>query len=48
MDEAEKEAKAAGVSRFAVVMPRRSHATAKAYAVIPLWLLSELMLEDPA
>ena len=48
LDEAEREAKAAGVSRFAVVFPRRSHATAKAYAVMPLWLLSELMLPDDA
>ncbi len=46
MDEAEKEAKAAGVSRFAVVWPRRSHSTAKAYACIPLWLLAELMLPE--
>ncbi|MCA1571965.1 MAG: hypothetical protein LC798_16970 [Chloroflexi bacterium] len=46
IDEAEKEARSAGVSRFAVVFPRRSHATAKAYAVVPLWLLSELMLPD--
>ena len=46
MDEAEKEAKSAGVARFAVVFPRRSHATAKAFAVVPLWLLAELMLPD--
>ncbi len=46
VDEAEKEAKAAGVSRYAVVFPRRSHSTAKAYAVVPLWLLAELMRED--
>lgn len=46
MDEAEREAKAAGVSRFAVVFPRKSHATAKAYAVVPLWLLAELMQPD--
>jgi len=45
MDEAEKEAKAAGTPRFAVVFPRRSHVTAKAFAVIPLWLLAELMQE---
>lgn len=43
MDEAEKEAKSAGVSRYAVVFPRRSHATGKAYAVITLELLAELM-----
>lgn len=46
IDEAEREALNAGVARFAVVFPRRSHRTAKAYAVIPLWLLSELMLPD--
>lgn len=46
MDEAEREAKAAGVARWAVVFPRRSHATAKAFAVVPLWLLAELMRED--
>lgn len=48
MDEAEREAKAAGVSRWAVVFPRRSHATAKAFAVVPLWLLAELMLPEDA
>jgi len=47
LDEAEKEAKNAGVSRFAVVFPRRSHVTAKAYVVMPLWLFSELALPDP-
>lgn len=46
IDDAERQAKRAGVSRFAVVFPRKSHATAKAYAVVPLWLLSELMLPD--
>lgn len=46
MDDAERQAERAGVARFAVVFPRRSHATAKAYAVVPLWLLTELMLPD--
>lgn len=46
LDEAEKQALRAGVSRFAVIFPRRSHATAKAFACVPLWLLSELMLPD--
>ncbi len=45
-DEAEREAKAAGVARWAVVFPRRSHSAAKAFAVVPLWLLAELMRED--
>ncbi len=48
VDEAEREAKAAGVSRFAVVFPRKGHTADKAYAVLPLWLLSELMLPDEA
>jgi hypothetical protein len=48
MDEAAVEASNAGAARYAVVFPRRSHATAKAYAVIPLWLLAELMLPDGA
>lgn len=43
-DEAAKEAQNAGMgNRWAVVMPRRSHVTAKAYAVISLELLAELM-----
>lgn len=46
MDEADREAKSAGVSRWAVVFPRRSHSTDKAYALIPAWLLAELMLPD--
>jgi hypothetical protein len=46
LDEAEKEAANAGVSRFAVVFPRKSHTVDKAYAVMPAWLLAELMRED--
>lgn len=43
-DEAAKEARSAGLgNRWAVVFPRRSHATAKAYAVISLELLAEVM-----
>ena len=43
-DEAAKEARTAGMgNRWAVVFPRRSHITAKAYAVISLELLAELM-----
>lgn len=42
-DEAEREAIAAGVYRWAVVFPRRSHQTRKAYCVVPLWLLADLM-----
>lgn len=43
-DEAAKEARTAGMGhRWAVVFPRRSHVTAKAYAVISLELLAELM-----
>ena len=42
-DEAEKEAMAAHVYRWAVVFPRKAHQTRKAYAVIPLWLLADLM-----
>ena len=43
-DEAAKEARTAGMgNRWAVVFPRRSHVTAKAYAVISLELLAELM-----
>lgn len=42
-DEAEREAINAGVYRWAVVVPRRAHQTRKAYAVIPLWCLAELM-----
>lgn len=45
-DEAEREALNAGVSRWAVVFPRRNHATAKGYALVPIWLLAELMLPD--
>lgn len=46
VDQAEKEAANAGVTRFAVVFPRRGKPTAQGYAVVPLWLLSELMLPD--
>ena len=42
-DEAEKEAMAAHVYRWAVVFPRKSHQTRKAYCLIPLWLLADLM-----
>ena len=43
-DEAAKEARTAGMgNRWAVVFPRRSHATGKAYAVVSLELLAELM-----
>lgn len=43
-DEAAKEARTAGMgNRWAVVFPRRNHVAAKAYAVISLELLAELM-----
>lgn len=43
-DEAAKEARTAGMgNRWAVVFPRRNHTTDKAYAVITLDLLAELM-----
>jgi hypothetical protein len=47
MDEAKKEALNAGVTRWAVVFPRRQKSTAEGYALIPLWLLSELALSEP-
>lgn len=46
LDEAQKEALSAGVSRFAVVFPRRNKSAADAFVLMPLWLLSELMLPD--
>lgn len=46
MSEAEKEAAKAGVMRFALIKKRRQKSTAEAFAVIPLWLLAELMKED--
>lgn len=46
MREAEREALTAGVSRFAVVIPQKGRATELGYAVLPLWLLGELMLPD--
>lgn len=48
MDEAATEAANAGVSRYAVVMPRRRKPTAEGYAVVPIWLLAELMQPDGA
>lgn len=48
LDEAKREALAAGVSRFAVVFKRRGKPAAEAYCLMPLWLLSELMLPDEA
>lgn len=43
-DEAAKEARNAGMgNRWAVCFPRRSHSTDKAYVVISLGLLAELM-----
>jgi len=47
-DEAAKEARTAGTgNKWAVVFPRRSHTAAKAYAVISLELLAELMQSNP-
>ncbi len=46
LDEAEREAKAAGVARFAVTFPRRNRPASEAFCVVPLWLLAELMRED--
>lgn len=43
-DEAAKEARTAGMgNRWAVVFPRRNHVTEKAYAVVSLETLTELM-----
>lgn len=46
LDEAQREAAEAGVSRFAVVFKRRRKPAADAYVLMPLWLLSELMLPE--
>lgn len=46
LTEAEKEARNAGVPRFALVKKRRNKPIAEAFAVVPLWLLAELMRED--
>jgi len=46
LDEAEREAENAGVSRFAVVAKRRLKSdAAESFAILPLWLLVELMGE---
>lgn len=45
-DEAEREARCAQTTRWAVVFPRRSHQTRKAYAVISLALLADLMKRE--
>ena len=46
LDEAEKEAANAGTTKFAVIFPRRNRQVDDAFAVIPAWLLTELMLPD--
>ncbi len=46
MDEARKEALRDGSPCYAVVFPRRNHTTAEAFAVLPLWLLAQLMREN--
>lgn len=43
IDEAEKEAGNADADRFAVVFPRRSHAASKAFVLMTLNQLTELM-----
>jgi Holliday junction resolvase len=46
--EARLEAENAGLPRFAVVAKRRGVAdVAESYAVVPLWLLAELLREEP-
>ena len=45
--EARLEAEHAGLGRFAVIAKRRGVAdVAESYAVVPLWLLAELLRED--
>jgi Holliday junction resolvase len=45
--EARLEAEHAGLPRFAVIAKRRGVAdVAESYAVVPLWLLAELLRED--
>jgi hypothetical protein len=47
MAEARREAENAGLPRFAVIGKRRGIAdVAESYAVVPLWLLAELLRED--
>jgi Holliday junction resolvase len=47
LSEARTEAKNAELARFAVVAKRRGVAdVAESYAVVPLWLLAELLRED--
>ena len=47
LTEARTEAENAGLPRFAVVAKRRGVAdVAESYAVMPLWLLAELLRED--
>jgi Holliday junction resolvase len=46
--EARLEAEYAGLPRFAVIAKRRGVAdVAESYAVVPLWLLTELLREEP-
>lgn len=46
MAEARREAENAGLPRFAVIAKRRGVAdVAESYAVVPLWLLAELLRE---
>lgn len=45
MNEAQREAKNAGVGRYAYVKKRRQKPTSEAYAIVPLWLLAELIRE---
>jgi hypothetical protein len=46
--EARLEAENAGLPRFAVIAKRRGVAdVAESYAIVPLWLLAELLREEP-
>ena len=45
IDEARVEAVNAGAKYYAVVFPRRNHATERAYVVMELWQLADLMRE---
>ena len=45
VDEAEREARNAGVRGFAALVKRRNKNVREAYAVMPLWLYAELLEE---
>lgn len=45
MAEAKAEAANAGVDRYAAVVKKRQHGVADAYAVVPFWLLAELLAD---